>query len=74
MEARDFSNRAPLYEASREGHVWVAEELLAAGADVEAKQWDGETPLGVAARGGHVEVIKALLLAGADKDAGTTVS
>ena len=58
----------PLITAAANGHVAVAEMLIAAGADVNLKStisWS--TPLHRAAEWGQLEVVQLLLRHGADK-------
>jgi len=59
----------PLLHAACNGHVEVAQLLLAARADLEAKDTLGYTPLICAAYKGHVEVAQLLVAAGADLNA-----
>ena len=59
----------PLHFAVLGGHAAVVEQLLAAGAAVDAKDRMGETPLNFAAEEGHAAVAKQLLAAGAGVDA-----
>jgi hypothetical protein len=54
-----------LHAAASEGLSEVVQQLLAAGADVEAADSDGITPLYAAAANGHYEVAKLLFAAGA---------
>ena len=57
-----------LYAAAHQGHLRAAEELVAAGADVNlADGVSGQTPLYWAARKGRLDIVKLLLAANADK-------
>lgn len=58
--------RTPLHWACQEGHTRVVEELICAGADLEAISHYEFTPLRIAASEGHIDVIRALITAGAD--------
>ncbi|GLI63460.1 hypothetical protein VaNZ11_006433 [Volvox africanus] len=51
----------PLHRAAMQGHLFVVERLLAAGADARAADCDLETPLHKAAVQGHGEVCRLLL-------------
>ncbi|GIM02496.1 hypothetical protein Vretimale_7377 [Volvox reticuliferus] len=51
----------PLHRAAMQGHFFVVERLLAAGADARAVDCDLETPLHKAAVQGHGEVCRLLL-------------
>lgn len=55
-----------LHYASFSGHADVAEDLLAAGADVNARSTNGSTVVMMAAREGHAAIAKRLLAAGAN--------
>jgi len=52
--------------AARDGSTARAQELLSAGADVEAQDNANWTPILKAARGGHTEIVKMLLEHGAN--------
>lgn len=54
----------PAKYSSTPGHKAVVQELLAAGADVDAADNSSNTPLHAAVRCGHVSVIRPLLAAG----------
>jgi ankyrin repeat protein len=60
---------ASLHAAAEAGWLEEVQQLLAAGADVNARSRGGETPLHRAARGDHGAVAAALLAAGADPHA-----
>ena len=65
--------KAALHLAAARGHIDVAKELLAAGADpnamsVRTKILTGEAPLHIAARNGHVDMCRVLLAGGAKPD------
>ncbi|MEN3336103.1 MAG: serine/threonine protein kinase, bacterial [Blastocatellia bacterium] len=55
--------------AAKDGHAGIVNDLLNAGAKVEAKDSDGDTALMYAAIDNRVEVAKSLLNAGADVNA-----
>lgn len=55
-----------LHVAAEKGHPDIAEDLLAAGADVNARDFVKQTPLMAAARAGEMHVVKFLLEKGAD--------
>jgi len=57
-----------IHGAAAAGDVVEVQNLLAAGADVNALDGSGETPLFLAACRGHAEVAKLLLQAGADPE------
>jgi cell wall assembly regulator SMI1 len=48
------------------GRLKIVEQLLKAGAEVNAPGWHGNSALMMAAGGGHVEVVRRLIAAGAD--------
>ena len=58
----------PLYMASCDGHVEVAQYLVEQGAALDKPDNHGTTPLAVAAQNGHYEVVRYLLEQGADRD------
>lgn len=69
------AGRTPLQLASREGHVLVVEELVAAGADVNFRSPnDGRYAMHLAAGKGHNTVVNILLEAGAEIDASRELS
>ena len=59
-------NITPLIAASSEGHLEIANALIAAKADVNAKDKDQTNSLMAAAARGHVDIVEALLNAGSD--------
>eukprot|EP00290_Baffinella_frigidus_P044670 CAMPEP_0180278086 /NCGR_PEP_ID=MMETSP0988-20121125/7289_1 /TAXON_ID=697907 /ORGANISM="non described non described, Strain CCMP2293" /LENGTH=123 /DNA_ID=CAMNT_0022249597 /DNA_START=271 /DNA_END=638 /DNA_ORIENTATION=- len=59
----------PLYKASYNGHLPVAQFLVEKGADKNFKNMNGLTPLYVASDNGHLPVAQLLVEAGADMDA-----
>jgi ankyrin repeat protein len=63
-------NMTPLNSAAYHGYTSVVEQLIEAGANVDAAETRyGYTPLAHAARNGHVQIIKLLLSAGANRQA-----
>ncbi len=58
-----------LHEAAKKGQNGVVEQLLAAGADINAKDDSGETALHCAARAGHSKIVRVLIAKGADVNA-----
>ena len=66
-EQESFGGSSPLITAATFGHVEVAQELIAAGADIDLQNNDGSTALLTAAFFCRKEIVKALLSAGADK-------
>jgi ankyrin repeat protein/cell wall assembly regulator SMI1 len=69
-DTRDQRGRTALHGAASEGHVEIAQMLLAAGAGVDAAdtEW-GYTPLMEAAAYGHTGMVRLLLSHGADANA-----
>ena len=57
-----------LINASRNGHLEVAQLLCEAGADKDKAKQDGATALTMASEGGHLELVRILVQTGADKD------
>lgn len=57
---------APLHYAAFAGHAELLEDLLQAGADVNARSTNGSTVLMMAAREGHAGIARRLLAAGAN--------
>lgn len=62
-----------LHNAAAQGHVRIVEQLIAAGAGVDAVDDNGCTALAAAAWRGHLEVMRKLLDAGAGVSAGAPV-
>ena len=60
--------------AAKDGHTYIVNKLLAAGAYVNPPDRLGDTILIHAVKGGHLEVVKALLKKCADVDVEGTVS
>jgi polar amino acid transport system substrate-binding protein len=58
VDTRSKSDETPLMIAALKGHLPLAKQLIARGADVNKTGW---TPLHYAASSGHVEMIKLLL-------------
>jgi ankyrin repeat protein len=58
-----------IFRAASDGNVTAVQNLLNAGADVNAREHEGETPLMYAAVAGKTEVVKLLLDRGADINA-----
>ena len=71
QKTMDESKRTPLHTASLNGHLEVAEHLIAKGATIDAKEIDGSTPLILAAQEGHLKVIDLLVSNNADINAAT---
>lgn len=69
-ETKDQRGRTALHGAASQGHVEIAQMLLAAGAgvDVADTEW-GHTPLMEAAAYGHTDTVRLLLRHGADTNA-----
>ena len=57
---------SPIHEACNRGHIFIVEELLKAGSDVNARGYNNDTPLIDAAVNGHHHLVKLLLRYGAD--------
>lgn len=68
VDAREKSERTPLYFAAEKGHLGVVKRLLSkeAGADVNALDRLNQTVLFKPAGKGHVEVVRYLLESGID--------
>ena len=58
-----------LHNAARAGDLWMVNQLLLAGADVNAVDGDGNTPLHVAAVWDREGIVRQLLAEGAEIDA-----
>lgn len=56
----------PIIEAARLGSVYIARELIDAGADVNISKLNGESAIGIAADSNNLEMAKLLLENGAD--------
>ncbi|KAJ9465687.1 putative ankyrin-3-like isoform X2, partial [Diplonema papillatum] len=61
VDSTNVSGETALVLASTEGHVTVVQELLEAGASVNAADNNGYTALIVASMGGYASVVKELL-------------
>lgn len=69
-EARAGDASTPLLFSAEEGHVPLAETLLARSADLEARRTPSlRTPLMVAVAGRHVSMVRLLVDHGADREA-----
>lgn len=68
VDAENLNGSTPLASACENGHLDIAEYLLAAGADIETARAhrDGFTPLVAASYKGYVEIATFLLDHGAD--------
>nr|WOD45875.1 hypothetical protein [Trichoderma atroviride] len=66
LDARDSDGRTPLSYAAENGHVEIAQFLLAKGADAQSGGSQGRTPLHWAALKGHPAIVQLLLAAGVD--------
>ncbi|KAJ9439916.1 putative ankyrin repeat protein R863 [Diplonema papillatum] len=66
--ARDVNGNTALYTASKNGHLEVVKELIAAGAKLHAPNMNSATALHLASQNGHLEVVKELIAAGANVD------
>ncbi|NXL72760.1 ANR49 protein, partial [Leptocoma aspasia] len=71
VNARDEDQYTPLHRAAYSGHLDVAHELVAQGADVHAQTVDGWTPLHSACKWNNTGVAAFLLQQGADINAQT---
>ncbi|CAL1165608.1 unnamed protein product [Cladocopium goreaui] len=71
LERKDYMGRTALHWAAEEGHAAVVEQLISAGATVDAAGWNGRgrTALHWAAEEGHAAVVEQLISAGATVDA-----
>ncbi|KXZ41498.1 hypothetical protein GPECTOR_428g298 [Gonium pectorale] len=66
VNCSSVTRSTPLHLAAERGQAGGVEELLAAGAVVDARDTAGSTPLFLAAEAGHAGVLGRLLAAGAD--------
>ena len=66
VNAKDLLQRTPLYLASRHGYGDLVNELINAGADLDAKSSDGWTALHVALFYEHYNIVKDLIAAEAN--------
>ncbi|KAJ9443687.1 putative ankyrin repeat protein L63 [Diplonema papillatum] len=64
----NFYGNTALYTASKNGHLEVVKELIAAGAKLHAPNMNSATALHLASQNGHLEVVKELIAAGANVD------
>uniref|UniRef100_A0A8B9SHT2 Ankyrin repeat domain 49 n=1 Tax=Anas platyrhynchos TaxID=8839 RepID=A0A8B9SHT2_ANAPL len=71
INARDEDQYTPLHRAAYSGHLDMARELVAQGADVHAQTVDGWTPLHSACKWNNTKVASFLLQQGADINAQT---
>ncbi|NXA48263.1 ANR49 protein, partial [Nothocercus julius] len=71
VNARDEDQYTPLHRAAYSGHLDVAHELVAQGADIHAQTVDGWTPLHSACKWNNTKVASFLLQQGADINAQT---
>jgi ankyrin repeat protein len=67
LEEEDRLHKSALVYAAGMGHTKVVEQLLNAGALIDAAYIDGLTPLMWAAGQGHSETVRLLLSKGANK-------
>lgn len=67
--AEDLQGKTPLHREASDGYLRGVQELLDAGADVNARDADERTPLHWPAYRGHLEVVKALVEHGSDVNA-----
>src|SRR5438132_6914194 len=66
INATDDQNRTPLFLAAKYGYADLVEELIAAGADLNAKAFSDWTPLYMAIYNTNYVVSRLLIAAGAD--------
>ncbi|XP_025964935.2 ankyrin repeat domain-containing protein 49 [Dromaius novaehollandiae] len=71
VNTRDEDQYTPLHRAAYSGHLDIAHELVAHGADVHALTVDGWTPLHSACKWNNTKVASFLLQQGADINAQT---
>ncbi|KAH7398034.1 ankyrin repeat-containing domain protein [Cadophora sp. MPI-SDFR-AT-0126] len=71
LAAQDSTWSTALHLAAREGHLAVAESLLASGASVDSMNYNKYTPLHFAAKEGLLAVAELLLARGASVDSST---
>lgn len=64
-DINDYWNGAPLWRASRGGHLEIVKYLVEHGANVNAKDSYNDVALAIASECGHLEVVKYLLANGA---------
>jgi len=60
INATDFDDRTPLHIAAEHGSAAVVQELLIAGADLEAVDGNGDSPADIAGEEGHEAVLGVL--------------